>query len=261
MEKHDNILVEKNMGVATVTLNRPDVHNAFNDQVIEELHQCFKNLGEDGEVWAIILTGEGKSFCAGADLNWMKSMVNYSKEQNIHDSQKMADMFEAIYRCPKPVLGKINGSAFGGGLGLLAVCDYVISVPDALFAFSEVKLGIAPAVISPYILKKVAPGKARYLFISGERFGPEAAMFYGLVDDVAEPGAMDEKIQKKLKLLSSSGPVAVGKNKELVSKVEDMDWAEARKYTMELIAEMRTSPEGQEGIGAFLEKRKPEWSK
>ncbi|MCK4718470.1 MAG: enoyl-CoA hydratase/isomerase family protein [Thermoplasmata archaeon] len=243
----------------TVALNRPEIHNAFNSQLIEEMEDCFRKLGEDKEVSCIVLTGTGKSFCAGADLNWMKSMIGYTREENEADSWAMADMFETIYTCPKPVLGRINGSAFGGGLGLLAVCDYVISVPDAKFAFSEVKLGIAPAVISPYVLKRIGPSRARYLFISGERFGPEQAREYGLVDEIVD-GDMDEIVEKKAKILSSSGPIAIARNKELVAKVTDMGWEEARKYTVGLIAELRTSPEGQEGIGAFLEKRRPHWS-
>ena len=257
--EYETIRVEKKDGITTVTLNRPEVHNAFNERVVEELEHCFREEGES-DSRAVILTGTGKSFCAGADLGWMKSMATYSHEENIEDSREMSNMFEAIYHCPKPVIGRINGSAFGGGVGLVAVCDYVISDPGAIFSFSEVKLGIAPAVISPYVLQKVPPGKARYLFISGERFGPEAAHTLGLVDDVAPLEDMGEVIDKKLRILHSSGPMAVRRNKELVHRITGMPYEEAREYTIRLIAELRTSPEGQEGIGAFLEKRKPEWS-
>jgi len=257
--EYEKILVDIDGQNATVTLNQPDIHNAFNDQLISELTDCFNKLGQEPNVRGIVLTGAGKSFCAGADLNWMKSMVNYSKEENMRDSMELAGMFEAIYRCPKPVIARVNGHAFGGGLGLLACCDYVISVPEAILSFSEVNLGIAPAVISPYILKRVAPTHARYLFISGDRLDPARAKDYGLVDEIVEPDALDEVVAKKLKIFSSSGPLAVAKNKELVENVTSMGWDEAKKYTIELIAELRTSEEGQEGLGAFLEKIKPSW--
>lgn len=258
-DNYEKIRVSVEGRTATVMLDQPDIHNAFNDQLINELTQCFKEIGQDDAVRAVVFTGSGKSFCAGADLKWMKSMVNYSKEENIRDSQALAGMFEAVYRCPKPVIARVNGAAFGGGLGLLSACDYVIAVPEAIFSFSEVNLGIAPAVISPYVLGRVKPTHARWLFVSGERFGPERGKDLGLVDEIAPLDAIDETIKGKIKILSSSGPLAMAKNKELADHVPGLSWDEAKEYTIDLIAEMRTSPEGQEGIGAFLEKRRPSW--
>jgi len=246
---------------ATVLLNRPDVHNALNEKLMKELTACFKKLRDDKKVRVIILTGNGKSFCAGADLNWMKSMVNYSMNENTKDSNLLLDLYETIYSCPKPVIGRVNGHAFGGGLGLFAVCDIVISIPDCKFAFSEVNLGIIPAVISSYVAKRIGLSNMRRLFITGELFNSEYAQKIGLIDFVVPEKKFDEEVQKYVKILLSSGPKAVSEVKKLVDSLEKMQLEKYKQHSVKKISELRVSKEGQEGINAFLEKRKSKWSK
>ncbi len=258
--KYDTIDVLKQNDVVTIFLNRPDVHNAMNEQLIKELTDCFKKLDKEKDTRIIVLTGKGKSFCAGADLNWMKSMAKYSKEENIRDSRLLSDLFESIYNCQKPVIGHINGHAFGGGLGLFAVCDIVIAVPDCIFAFSEVKLGIIPAVISTYIVRRIGLSNMRRLFITGERFDSAYAKEIGLIDYIVPEGEIDEKIQKYIELLRLSGPKAIVEVKKLVDAYEKMEIEKYKQHTIKKIAELRVSEEGQEGINAFLEKRKSKWS-
>ena len=258
--KYETIEVHKEKDVATVYLNRPDVHNAMNEKLMNELTTCFKELSMDDNTRIIILTGKGISFCAGADLNWMKSMAKYSKEENIEDSRLLLDLYETIYACPKPVIGRVNGHAFGGGLGLFTVCDIAIAIPDCKFAFSEVKLGIIPAVISTYIVRRIGLSNMRRLFITGERFNSEYAKETGLIDYVVPEKEIDGKIQKYVELLRSSGPKAIEEVKKLVDACEKMDVEKYKEYTVKKIAELRISKEGQEGINAFLEKRKSKWS-
>jgi methylglutaconyl-CoA hydratase len=246
-------------GAATITLARPDLHNAFNETLIEEISNCVTELSTDGNVRLIILTGEGKSFCAGADINWMKSMVEFSHEENIRDSQALADMFKIINECPKPVVGRINGAAFGGGVGLVAVCDVAVAADNTRFSFSEVKLGIIPAVISPYVISRVGPGHARRLFITGERFDAETAYQIGLVHRVVFPEELDSAVAEVVEFLMENGPEAMHEVKKLVAQWQELDREEFRKYTVETIARLRTSPEGRDGLTAFLEKRKPSW--
>jgi methylglutaconyl-CoA hydratase len=245
--------------IATVILNNPDIHNAFSEILIREIQDCFKSLGEDPNIGIIVLTGNGKSFCAGADLNWMRKMVDFTKEENITDSTELADMFEVLHRCSKPIVGRINGSAIGGGVGLVAVCDIAVSSDEAKFAFSEVKLGIIPAVISPYVVLKIGLSYARELFLTGQRFDAHKAKEIGLVHHVVQKEKLDEKVAEITKLLMSSGPQAIAESKELLRRVRYMGENEYKNYTIEKIAELRISKEGQEGIGAFLSKRKPNW--
>jgi methylglutaconyl-CoA hydratase len=223
---------------------------------MKELTSCFKELYHDNSR-CIILTGKGKSFCAGADLNWMKSMVNYSREENIKDSRLLVNLYETIYSCPKPVIGRINGHAFGGGIGLIAVCDIAIALPNLKFAFSEVNLGIIPSVISTFIAPRVSPANMRRLFITGERFDSQTALQIGLLDFVVED--LDEKVEFYVEKLKSSGPVAIKEVKNLIRNLMEMDIKRYKEFTVEKIAELRISEEGQEGISAFLEKRKPRW--
>lgn len=258
--KYETIEIQKENNVATIFLNRPDVHNAMNEKLMKELTTCFHELGKDDSIRTIILTGKGKSFCAGADLNWMKSMAKYSKEENINDSRLLLNLYEAIYKCPKPVIGRVNGHAFGGGIGLFAVCDIIIAVPDCKFAFSEVKLGIIPAVISTYIVRKIGLSNMRRLFLTGERFNSEYAKEVGLIDYVITPEELDEKIKNYTELLQSSGPIAIVEVKKLIDSCENMDREKYKEHTVEKISELRVSKEGQEGINAFLEKRKSKWS-
>lgn len=256
---YDAVEVSKKDGTAIVTLNRPEVHNAMNEQLMTELTQCFKELTNDETVRTIILTGNGKSFCAGADLNWMKSMVNYSKEENIKDSRLLLDLFETIYSCPKPVIGRINGHAFGGGIGLIAVCDIAIAVPGLKFAFSEVKLGIIPSVISSFIAPRMTLADMRRLFITGERFDSTVAHDIGLIDFVVPPEEFDAKVEYYVKQVTSSGPIAIKEIKKLIGNLKKMDLEHYKEFSVKKISELRVSEEGQEGINAFLEKRKSKW--
>jgi methylglutaconyl-CoA hydratase len=259
--KYDTIELTKDSDVVTIYLNRSDVHNAMNEKLMKELTDCFKKLDKDKDTRIIILTAKGKSFCAGADLNWMKSMVNYSKAENIKDSNLLLDLYETIYSCSKPVIAKINGHAFGGGIGLFAACDITIAIPDCKFAFSEVNLGIIPAVISTYISKRMKISDMRRLFLTGERFDSNYAKEVGLIDFVVPEKEIDEQVKKYVDILLSSGPNALSEVKKLIDAYIKMDAEKYKRFTVEKISELRISEEGQEGINAFLEKRKNKWSK
>jgi len=243
--------------IQTITLNRPEAKNAFNELMIEELSAVFAIINES--IRAIVLTGEGSVFCAGADINWMRDSITRSEDDNRKDAAQMEAMFRAIDECPTPVIGRINGSALGGGMGLLACCDIAVSVDTAQFAFTEVRLGIVPAVISPYSLAKVGEKSARRYFLTGELFDASRAHEIGLVHDVVKSAALDPTIQTIAETLSKNGPRAVRTAKQLIREVTRMDREEARTHTTSTIARVRTSPEGQEGLTAFLEKRKPNW--
>ena len=256
---YKTIELSKDKNVATVALNKPDVHNAMDETMMNELTSCFNELATDENVRIIIFTGNGKSFSAGADLNWMKSMANYSKEENIQDSRLLLDLYESIYNCPKPVIGKINGHAFGGGIGLIAVCDLTIAPPGLKFAFSEVKLGIIPSVISTFVGKRIGVANMRRLFITGERFTTDHAVKIGLIDFMVDQEELDAKIQEYMDIIQSSGPIAIKEVKNLISQYETLDTEKYKEFTVKKIAELRISKEGREGIKAFLEKRKPKW--
>jgi methylglutaconyl-CoA hydratase len=246
--------------VALVTLNRPEVHNAFNEVMIAELIEIFKKVSADDVVRVIVLTGNGKSFSAGADLNWMKKMINYSYEENLEDSLKLAELFHIMYSCPKPVIARVNGAAIGGGTGLVAVCDIAIAAENAKFSLSEVKLGLVPACISPYVIRKVGEGRCREFFLTGERLIAKRAMELGLVNQVVPLDELDQAVQEKANQLISSGPKAIAMCKELLKNIPGMDFDKAKTYTADMIARMRIGDEGQEGMNAFLEKRKPKWT-
>ncbi|MDG6218728.1 MAG: enoyl-CoA hydratase-related protein [Candidatus Thermoplasmatota archaeon] len=258
---YETLDVEKEKNTATIYLNRPEVHNALNEPLMNELIHCFNDLITDEDIRIIILTGNGKSFCAGADLHWMKRMVHYSKEENIKDSNLLLQLYDTIYQCPKPVIARINGHAFGGGLGLFAVCDLAIAVPECKFAFSEVKLGIIPSVISTFIARRITGlAHMRRLFITGERFSPIKAEQIGLIDQISPQDEIDDAIQKYVSILKSSGPKAISEIKKLVDSYETLSIEKYKEYTVKKIAELRISKEGQEGINSFLEKRKTKWS-
>jgi methylglutaconyl-CoA hydratase len=246
--------------VASVTLNRPEVHNAFNEVMIAELIEIFKQVSTDDSIRVVVLTGNGKSFSAGADLNWMKKMINYSYEENMDDSLKLAELFHLMYSCPKPVIARVNGAAIGGGTGLVAVCDIAIAAENAKFSLSEVKLGLVPACISPYVIRKVGEGRCREFFLTGERLIAKRAMELGLVNQVVPSEELDQAVQEKANQLISSGPKAIAMCKELLKNVPGMDFDKAKTYTADMIARMRIGDEGQEGMNAFLEKRKPKWT-
>ncbi len=242
--------------VARVTLARPDVRNAFNADVIRELRDTFVRLSDDPHVRAVVLAGEGPSFCGGADINWMRGALDVSYDENVGDAETMSLMFRAIDRCAKPVIGRIHGAALGGGSGLTAVCDIAIASDDALFGFTEVKLGIIPAVISPFVLAKIGVSHARALFLTGERFNAERAYHIGLVHRVVAADQLDAAVDETLAQIMSSGPNAVAAAKALVPRVIAASYDETLGITSNAIALQRTSPEGQEGLRAFLERRK-----
>jgi methylglutaconyl-CoA hydratase len=258
---YETLVITKKDDVATVTLNRPELHNAFNEALIHELTLCFKELSNDESVSVIILTGNGKSFCAGADLSWMKRMVKYSKTENKKDSHLLLEMYETLHSCPKPVIGRINGAAFGGGIGLLAVCDITVTVPEVKFAFSEVKLGIVPSVISTFVAPRMTSANMRRFFITGERFDSAVAHEVGLIDLIVPAENLDTTVASCVEQLRSSGPLAIKEVKLLIYNLREMDVKKYKEFTVDKIAELRVSPEGQEGINAFLEKRKPNFKR
>jgi methylglutaconyl-CoA hydratase len=256
---YKTLVYTKKDDVVTVTLNRPDVHNAMNEVLINELTECFRQLTTDDSVVVVVLTGNGKSFCAGADLSWMKRMVNYSKMENRKDSHLLLEMYEAIYSCPKPLIGRINGHTFGGGIGLLAVCDMTITIPGVQFAFSEVKLGLIPAVISTFVTQRMRLADMRRLFITGERFDSVIANKIGLIDLIVPVEKLDDIVKSCVEQVRSSSPYAIKEVKHLINNFIEMDIKKYKEFTVEKISELRVSKEGQEGINAFLEKRKPNW--
>jgi methylglutaconyl-CoA hydratase len=258
--RFETILYSTEDKIAKVYPNRPEVHNAFNEVMIAELTEIFKDISEDDEIRVVVLTGNGKSFSAGADLNWMKKMINFSYEQNLEDSLKLAELFYLMYSLPKPVIARVNGAAIGGGTGLVAVCDIAIASEKAKFSLSEVKLGLVPACISPYVIRKVGEGRCREFFLTGERLTAKRASELGLVNQVVSPEELDEAVQEKATHLVSSGPRALAMCKELLKNVPGMDFEKAKTYTADMIASMRIGDEGQEGMNAFLEKRKPKWT-
>lgn len=256
---YKTLLVEESGGVLLVTLNRPEVHNAFNEELIAEAIDLFRTIGQR-DVRAVVLRGSGSNFCAGADLNWMSQMVRYTREQNIKDSANLAQMYAAINECPLPVIGRIQGAAIGGGVGLVAVCDIAICTRDAKFGLAEVKLGIIPAVISPYVISKIGASHARALFLTGERFDAERALRVALVHRVVEDTtALDAAVNDAIEQIKSSGPEAVRECKKLIEHVASHELVDAIPYTIEAIATRRVSQEGQSGMNAFLKKEKPPW--
>jgi len=261
MSNYDTIRYKVEANVAYIDFCRPEVHNAFNDKLIYELTDLFGMLDRDDSLRAVVLSGEGKSFCAGADLNWMKRVINQSFEENLKESNALADLFAMIYNFKCPVIGKINGAAIGGGVGFVAVCDIAIAAESAKFSFSEVKIGVVPACIGPYVIKKIGEGKAREFFITGERMKAKKAHKIGLINEYVEDKDLDNAVAELVKMIMSSGPHAVTMAKTLVSAVPGMNEEQYKPYTAEMIAKLRVSDEGQEGMSAFLEKRKPNWVK
>jgi methylglutaconyl-CoA hydratase len=257
---YKTLLVEEVAGVLNVTLNRPEVHNAFNDELIAEAIDLFGGLAANTSARAVVLQGRGANFCAGADLHWMSRMVAYSREENIRDSAQLAKMYALIDECPLPVIGRIQGAAIGGGVGLVAVCDVAVASRDAKFGLSEVKLGILPAVISPYVIGKIGRSHARALFLTGERFDAQRAYDIGLVHRVTDDAAaLEVAVNDTVALIRTSGPEAVRECKKLIAYVSTHEVADAIPYTIEAIAARRISEEGQQGMGAFLRKEKAPW--
>jgi methylglutaconyl-CoA hydratase len=254
------IRTERDGRVGRIWLARPDVRNAFNAVMIGELREALRTLGDDGSVRAIVLSGEGTAFCAGADLGWMREIVRFSYEQNLRESLDLAECLHDLYSVAKPTIARVNGPAIGGGAGLVSACDIAVASTEASFGLSEVKIGVVPAVISPYVVRRIGESRARQYFLTGERFDARRALEIGLVNVTADPGELDQKVKELLSSLLSSGPEAMAKAKELLARVPGLSFAEAKRYTAEMIAGLRVSAEAQEGMAAYLEKRKPKWS-
>ncbi|MGH9440883.1 MAG: enoyl-CoA hydratase-related protein [Thermoanaerobaculia bacterium] len=259
-EKYSTLRLERDGPVRRVVLNRPEVRNAFDDEMIRELTNVFASLSEEPGARAVVLSGEGKTFCAGADVNWMRRAAAYSRDENLNDARRMARMLRTIDTCSRPVLGQIRGAAMGGGVGLAAVCDVVVAAEDTVFSLAEVKLGILPAAISPFVLRAIGARQARDFFLTGDRFGAEEARRIGLVHRVVPAGELENAISDKLSSLLTSGPEAVAAAKRLIETVAGRDIDGVFEATSEAIADRRASAEGREGLSAFLEKRKPSWS-
>eukprot|EP01087_Luapelamoeba_hula_P014845 TRINITY_DN4404_c0_g1_i3.p1 TRINITY_DN4404_c0_g1~~TRINITY_DN4404_c0_g1_i3.p1 ORF type:complete len:338 (+),score=48.58 TRINITY_DN4404_c0_g1_i3:82-1095(+) len=261
--------VEQKGHVRWVTLNRPEVHNAFNEVVIAEMTQIFRQIETDtadskNETRCVVLTGNGQSFSAGADLNWMKKMATYTEAENERDSHALFDMMNSIYTCPVPVIGRINGPAIGGGAGMVAACDFSFAVSKAIFGFTEVKLGLLPAVISPFVINKIRPANCSRYFLTGERFGSDEALRMSLIHDTAPTvEELDKKLDTVLKEFCANSVVAVKDCKKLIHRVGGARLEEGpvamKGELCQLIARARVSPEGQEGLSSFLERRSPSW--
>lgn len=250
---------EKEGAVAKVILNRPDIRNAFNDQLLADLIDVFTKVRDDDRIRVVVLTGEGKAFCAGADLHWMRRVLEYTFEENYEDSFRLAQALHNIYTCPKPVIGRINGPAVGGGTGFVAVCDIAIAADDAFFAFSETRLGLVPAVISAYLLKCVGERNLRRYFLTSERIPATRAAELGLVNAAVPVEELDARVGAVVKMMLTGGPAALTAAKELVHRTAELSLEEHMAYSAEMIARLRMSAEGQEGMSAFLEKRTPKW--
>lgn len=246
--------------VASITLNRPEVRNAFNEQAIDEIRRAFEGLGRSEMVKVIVLAAAGPAFCAGADLQWMQKMAGYTAEENRADALRLAEMLRAIHLCPKPVLAKVQGACHGGGVGLAAACDIILASDDAGFCLSEVKLGLIPAAISPYVIRALGENAARRYFLSAERFGAAEAHRLGFVHEVVSSDALDATAARIVKALLANGPQAVQQAKVLVREVAGRAIDDALLAdTAERIAAIRASEQGREGVAAFLEKRAPAW--
>jgi methylglutaconyl-CoA hydratase len=247
-------------GVSTVTLNRPEVRNAFNDEVIAELTAVFIELGKREEVRCIVLAANGTAFCAGADLNWMKRMADYTRDENVADAGALAEMLRVVYACPKPTIAKVQGDVYAGGTGLVAACDIAVSVDSAGYCLSEVKLGLIPATISPYVIRAMGARAAHRYFLTAERFSAAEALRIGFVHEVVAAGELDAKVAELAKALVNAGPEAVKLCKMLVQDVAQQEISSSLvRMTVEGIADIRVSPEGREGVQSFLQKRKPNW--
>lgn len=247
-------------GVAHVYLNRADVRNAFNDDVIAELRHTFKALSADDQLLAVVLGGHGKAFCAGADLNWMRAMADYSWEQNRADAKALADMLWTIYSCPVPVIARLHGDCYAGGVGLVSVCDVRVATAGVQLCLSEAKLGLLPGTIAPYVVRAMGESAARRYFVTAERFSAETAKGLGMLHEVVEAEQLDATIQTMLDAITANGPKATRACKALVREVADAPISnELRARTADLIADIRATDEGREGVQSFLMKRKPNW--
>lgn len=246
--------------VARITLTRPEVRNAFNDEVIAQLTTAFESVGARDDVRAVVLAAEGPAFCAGADLHWMRRMADYTRDENIADAGQLAAMLQAIYHCPKPTVARVQGDVFAGGMGLVAACDMAVSVDTATYCLSEVKLGLIPATISPYVIRAMGARAAHRYFLTAERFSAAEAHRIGFVHEVVNADALDAAVDALTHALCSAGPAAVRACKRLVQDVAEREINAALiAQTVAGIADIRASAEGREGVQSFLQKRKPNW--
>ena len=255
----ERIEVELDGPVARIWMNRAEARNAFDGLMVTELRVTLFDLRSADAIRVIVLGGRGPSFCAGADLEWMKAMAAFSHEDNLREAQALADLFFTVYESPKPVVARIQGAALGGGAGLVAACDIPVAALGTQFGFTEVRLGIIPAVISPYVLAKIGESAARELFLTGERFEAVKAQEIGLIRAAVPEQDLDTVVENRVQELLKAGPRAVAEAKALIREVAYQRIENVQRYTVERIAELRVSPEGQEGMHAFLEKRKPNW--
>ncbi|MBX3701336.1 MAG: enoyl-CoA hydratase/isomerase family protein [Dokdonella sp.] len=258
----DSILIQRQAGITTLTLNRAQVHNAFDDTLIAELTAALLDCDRDAGVRAVVLTGAGASFSAGADLNWMRGMVDASEQANREDSLRLAALMRTLNFLSKPTIARVNGSAYGGGVGLVACCDIAIGVDGAKFALSEVKLGLVPAVISPYVIAAIGQRQARRLFINGEVFDAVTAARIGLLHECVAPDQLDAAVERSLHFLAKGGPLAQHEAKQLALRTGGMTIESCERCDRDnaaLIARLRVSAEGQQGLAAFLDKRAPPW--
>lgn len=253
------LTTERRGPVLHIVLNRPEVHDAFDERMIAELTDVFGDAADDGEVRVVVLRSTGKHFSAGADLEWMKRVGEYDRDDNLDDAGRLEDMLRAIACCPKPVVARVQGAALGGGAGLACAADFAVASEGAFFGFSEVRLGIAPAVISPYVLRKVPAGRAQALFLAGSRFDARRAQQLGLVWNVVPADELDEAVDELVGELLAGSPAAQAAIKSMVEAVEGRGFEAARDVTVTTIADLRASDEGKEGLEAFLDKRTPSW--
>ncbi|MBA7528090.1 putative enoyl-CoA hydratase echA8 [subsurface metagenome] len=262
MSNYSTLLFETKENIATVWLNRPGIHNAFNETMISELIECFKEINQMDNIRVVVLRGKGKSFCAGADLNWMKDVTKYTYEENYNESYRLSKCFYTIYTCRKPTIAIVHGAAIGGANGLLAACDIAFCDSETTFSLSEVKIGIIPACISPYVIKRVGEFGAKELMLTGRRIKGKEAETFRLVNRSLPTADMETHLKSVINLLLTSGPEAMSHCKNLIFDVANtLDLDQALEKTAEKIAEIRISEEGQEGMKAFLEKRQPSWTK
>ena len=255
----ERLQVEYDGPVARIWMNRPDLRNAFDGLMITELRRVLFDLRSVDAVRVVVLGGRGPAFCAGADLQWMKAMASFTREENLREAQALADLFFTVYESPKPVVARVHGAALGGGAGLVAAADMPVAALGTQFGFTEVRLGILPAVISPYVIGKIGEAAARELFLTGERFEAVRAVEIGLIRAAVPEDDLDAAVEGRVKELLQAGPRAIAEAKALIREVAWRRVEDVQRYTVERIAEIRTTAEGQEGMRAFLEKRKPYW--
>lgn len=260
MSIQPNVLYNLDNGVVTVTLNRPEVHNAFNEIVIGDLTEALKKAGEEKSARVVVLRGNGKSFCAGGDLNWMRRMADYNHKQNVEDAMRLGTLLKTLNNLPKPTIGLIHGNAFGGGVGLAACCDITIAEETAQFCLSEVRIGIIPSVIAPYVIAAMGQNQSRRYFLTAERFDGKTAERVGLIDEAVPVGKLDEACENLIAELWNGAPGAQARGKKLILDIFGKPIDDAViQHTVEQIAEARASEEGKEGLSAFLNKTEPAW--